>query len=302
MTRKRVPPGPSAPTPPALAQKFAQLWEAREELLSPHDILIQAKALMLCALPYKRIPEKSFVKRAQVGREASISVTFSALGDVDLPFGADRALFAWIQTKAYADGFVTFETMREFLDTFGLGDDGHNYRLFNQRLHRLKNLSVSIRLETRDEEMQLNTVPIKAAYTPNSSTEVRRRISDEAAGQLMIVPDRYGFRLDPDFWSYLRANPVPMPLALMKLFHDEPKAWDFCQVILYRCYAARSTSAVPWDGLLEQLGSRDTNPKQLKYTLKKVLDRMKVVYSNLPAEFLPAYQGLSVGPWRPPKD
>ena len=182
MAPKRIPPGPSAPTPPALTQKFAQLWEAREELLSPHDILIQAKALMLCALPYKRIPEKSFVKRAQVGREASISVTFSALGDFDLPFGADRALFAWIQTKAYADGFVTFETMREFLDTFGLGDDGHNYKLFNQRLNRLKNLSVSIRLETRDEEMQLNTVPIKAAYTPNSSTEVRRRISDEAAG------------------------------------------------------------------------------------------------------------------------
>lgn len=285
-----------------VAKQFAALWDVREEVLSSHDILIQAKALMLCALPYKRIPEQSIVKRAQVGKDASISVTFSAIGASDLPFGADRALFAWIQTKAYANGFVSFESLAEFLKTFGLADNGRNYKIFNERLARLKNLSVTIRFETRDEEAQLNTIPIKASYTPRNSNEVRRRISDETAGQLMISPDRYGFRLDPDFWSYLKSNPVPMPLPLMKLFHDEPKAWDFCQVLLYRCFAARAESAVPWEGLLEQLGTRETNPKQLKYTLKKVLARIKVVYPDLPAEFLPAYQGLRVAPWRPPKE
>lgn len=285
-----------------LTTRFGELWNLREEVLTAKDILIQAKALILCALPYKSIPERRLVKKAQIGRDVSVAVTFAAIGDASLPYGADRALFAWIQTRAYSNGFITFDRLNEFLKAFGLADDGRNYRLFHERLERLKNLSVSISVVTTDEELQLNTVPIKAAYTPRSSREVRYRLAEETGSQLMLIPQKYGFKLDPDFWSYLRANPVPMPLALMREFHAEPKAWDFCQFILYRCYAARHPSYVPWDAFQEQLASRDQNRRQLKYTLGKVLKRIKVIYPDLPANFLTGYQGLAVAPWRPPKE
>lgn len=286
----------------SLAAQFPDLWNLREEVLSTQDILIQAKALILCALPYRRIQDRQITKRAQIGKHASVAVAFTALSDAGLPFGADRALFAWIQTRAFSNGFITFDRLTEFLSAFGLGDDGRNYRLFHERLERLKNLSVSIRVETEDEEFLLNTVPVKAAYTPRSGREVKHRLVEEAGAQLLLIPHRYGFRLDPDFWGYLRANPVPMPLALMREFHDEPKAWDFCQFVLYRCYAARQPSMVPWGMLQEQLASLDQNHRRLKHTLSHALRRMKVVYPDLPVSFLPAPGGLAVAPWRPPRE
>jgi hypothetical protein len=257
---------------------------------------------LLCALPYRRIEERRVVRTAQLGRETMLRVTFTALGDPPLPFGADRALLAWIQTRAFPDGLVTFMSLRDFFDAFGLDTGGRNYRRFTERLERLKHLSVTVAIESEDEEILVNTTPIKAAYTPKSTGEMRKRIASEDAGQVLMVPVRYGFRLDPDFWRYLQNNPVPMPLPLMRAFHDEPKAWDFTQLVLWRCFAARQTSRVPWQGLVDQLGTEDKNPKQIKYTLGKILKRIKVIYPDLPAEFLPAYEGLEVGPWRPPND
>lgn len=61
-----------------LATRFGELWNVREEVLSARDILIQAKALILCALPYKSIPEKRLVKTARIGREVSVAVAASS--------------------------------------------------------------------------------------------------------------------------------------------------------------------------------------------------------------------------------
>jgi hypothetical protein len=282
-------------------ERFDALWSVQEGLREPQDLLLQAKALVLCALPYKRLPDARITRKARIGKTTFLSVTFAAVGEgAVLPFGADRALFGWIQTRAYRDGFIAFETLKEFLTAFGLNDSGANYRLFKQRVDRLTHFAVSIETSTDDEEALLNITPVRSAYFPKSSRAARRKISIEDAGQLLLIPEKYGFRLDPMFWEYLKANPVPLPLSLMRLFHNKPKGWDFAQFVLYRCYAARTKSVVPWTAFSEQLGSRDTNQRRLRATLAGFLRQMKVVYPNLSAEFLPGYEGLAVAPWAPP--
>lgn len=284
-------------------ERFDALWSVQEGLREPQDLLLQAKALVLCALPYKRVLDPRITRKARIGKSTFLSVTFAAVGEgAVLPFGADRALFGWIQTRAYRDGFIAFETLKEFLTAFGLNDSGANYRLFKQRVDRLTHFAVSIETSTDDEEALLNITPVRSAYFPKSSRAARKRISTEDAGQLLLIPEKYGFRLDPLFWEYLKANPVPLPLSLMRLFHNKPKGWDFAQFVLYRCYAARTKSVVPWTAFSEQLGSRDTNQRRLRATLVGFLRQMKVVYPNLSAEFLPSYGGLAVAPWAPPRE
>ena len=227
-------------------------------------------------------------------------MTFAAVGEnAVLPFGADRALLGWIQTQAYTDGFIEFASLRAFLGAFGLSDGGVQYRRFRERVERLSRLSVSIEANLPDDVMITNISPIKHAYFPKEAAAARARLSDEDAGQLLMIPERYGFRLDPEFWAYLKANPVPLPLPLMRVFRTRPKAWDFCQFVLYRCYAARSRSVVPWRAFYEQLGSLDKDHRRLKFTLRKILEEIKVVYPNLPADFLEKYRGLQVEHWRP---
>lgn len=283
-------------------RRFEQLWSAKQDVLEARELLLQAKALVLCALPYRRTTERVITRTARVGKDAEISVTFAAVGkDAELPFGADRALLGWIQTRAFKDGFIEFQTLKEFLNAFKLNDSGANYRRFRERVDRLVHLAISIEASSDDEVLVENINPIRSAYYPKTGGEAQKRLQSETTGQLLMIPERYGFRLDPEFWAYLQANPVPLPLALMRLFHSKPKAWDFAQFLLYRCYAAKRKSVVPWAVFKEQLGSQDKDRRRLKYTLQGCLREIKVIYPSLPAEFLPEYRGLSVAPWRPPR-
>jgi uncharacterized protein (TIGR02246 family) len=48
---------------------------------------------------------------------------------------------------------------------------------------------------------------------------------------------------------------VPLPLPIMRLFHNSPKAWDFAQIVLYRTYASSTTCVMTWPELLDQMSS-----------------------------------------------
>jgi hypothetical protein len=288
-------------TPLRIRQDLRLLFEAREACEQPHPILLAALATVLCGLPLKPVRSRSWIKEARLGEDEKLVVSFTAMGNHLLPFGADRALFAWIQTRAYgSEGVVTFDTLREFLDAFGLRPDGRNYALFLERLERLKNVVVQIQHTSRNRVVTVNTPPISLAVTPGNPAELSPLLVKESTGQQsFLVQKPWGFRLNATFWNYLRANPVPLPLPLMRIFHGRPKAWDLAAFVTYRCYAASSPSIVPWEGLRQMLGSTDSNERQLRRTLARDLAEIKAVLPDLPATFLPGRQGLAVGPWRP---
>jgi hypothetical protein len=262
--------------------------------------LVQAKALIFCALPYSRIQDRSVTRRARIGRNAFLTVTFASIEPgVPLPYGADRALLGWIQTLCYHDRFVSFDTLTQFFRAFGLSDCGREYARFRGRLERLMSLALSVRLDEGDTSARVAMQPLKKSVTPRTPRDVRLSLAAEAANQLVLLKNRWGFELDPDFHAYLRANPVPMPLALMRRFRSQPKAWDFAQFVLFRSFSASAPSIVPWNELLSQMASQDGYPRRLKLTLARVLEEIRSVYRDFPARFLPAWRGLQISPWRP---
>jgi len=268
--------------------------------LDREKILIQAKALVFCGLPYRRTDEIRVTRRAPIGRNEHLLVTYSAAGpDSILPYGADRALLAWIQTRGFKDGYLYFDTLHEFLDDFGLDRGGKNYKRFHERLRRVESLMINIVVESSGERLVGNLPPIRWSYTPKTAAALRRQIADEEQGQKLLIRAPYGFKLDVEFWKYLRSNFAVLPLELMRVFHARPRDWDLAQFLLVRCAIARSTSPVRIEELGHQLGSVDTNPRRLAVALRRVLKEIHLVYPDFPAEVLSPKQ-VQVGPWRPP--
>ncbi len=272
-----------------------------ETHLSRSQLLVQAKGLLLCTLPLKRTAETRLRRRARIGRSDEIFVTFTAVDPtIPLPFGTDRALLAWIQTRAFRDGYVLFDSLNDFLACFELNSSGANYARFKQRLERIANLTIQVRVTGSDIDIT-NAPPIERAVFPDTPAPLRQlSLAQPHAGEHAFSPARYGLQLSRSFHRYLRDSPIPLPLELLRRFHDKPLAWDLASLALWRCYAASRASVIPWSSLVEHLGSHDRDRKQLKRRLNRILDKIRLAYPGFPVRFLPAYRGLAIEPWRVP--
>ncbi len=272
-----------------------------ETHLSRSELLIQAKGLMLCTLPLKRTRATRLRRRARIGEHDEILVTFAAVDPmIGLPFGADRALLAWIQTRAFRDGYVIFDTLGDFFAVFGLNSSGANYARFKARLERLANLTIQVRLSGSEIDIT-NAPPLERAVFPDTPPGSRAMtIAGPEGVERLLRPERYGLQLSRTFHRYLCESPIPLPLDLLRRFHDQPMAWDLASLTIWRCYAANRASFIPWGSLVEHLGSHDRDRKQLKRSLHQVLDTIRRVYPTFPVRFLPRYRGLAIEPWRPP--
>ncbi|NJL18691.1 MAG: hypothetical protein HC938_17605, partial [Nitrospira sp.] len=143
-----------------------------------------------------------------------------------------------------SDIAVADQVTADFFRDFGLYPSGTEYQRFEASIERLEHLAIHVHVVGEREED--HWFPRAAPQ----STDGR-----EPCG----VVRRSGKRLelDPDFWSYLERNSVPTPLGFLRRFHARPKAWDLATLVLYRTFAARHASVIPWSELRDQMGSED---------------------------------------------
>jgi hypothetical protein len=270
----------------------------------PGSLLLAAKALVFCGFPYKRSPSTTVTREAQLGSDTHLTVYFSTTEPgIPIPFGADRALLAWITTLTYDTGFVNFTSLTEFFEAFQLARTGVQYHRFEERLHRLLSLSLTLILRTPSGTARLNMRPIQRAYTPRGGAEARQLLAAETRSQLPLLPldlQRYGIVLDPAFHGYLRNNPVVLPLRLMRRFHNRPLFWDGASYLLYRCWSAMTPSRITWRRIRRQLASIDQHDRRLASTLNRVAEEIRSEYPDFPAQVEQGSHDLLVGPWRPP--
>ncbi len=277
------------------------LPQPRETYLSRSELLVQAKGLLLCTLPLKRTSATRLHRRAKIGERDELFVTFAAVDPrIALPFGADRGLLAWIQTRAFRDGFILFDTLGDFFSAFGLNSSGANYARFKARLERIANLTIQVRISGHDIDIT-NAPPLERAIFPDTPPDGRYlNVVDRDGRERVLRPARYGLQLSRSFHRYLCDSPIPLPLDLLCRFHDRPMAWDLASLTIWRCFVAKRPSRIPWEPLVEHLGSHDRDRKQLKRTLSHVLDKIRQLHPGFPVRFLPAYRGLAIEPWRLP--
>jgi hypothetical protein len=191
------------------AKRVDALLPLREDV--HREKLLQAKALILCALPYRRIETPSVTRHARLGRDSRLVVTYtSVLAGVPLPYGADRALFAWIQTKAYGDGDGDFDSLTDFFEAFGIGRGGRDYEAFRGRLNRLQSLAISLAVETPSDVRRLNLHPCHGGSGRVRSWRTKLHLVEpRAVGRCEMEPD-VGMSLEElvNPWRFVGAEVV----------------------------------------------------------------------------------------------
>ncbi len=250
------------------------------------ELLITAQALILCGLPYKPQTGAHYQRQAKTAR-GLVRLTVSALDpETPLPFGKDRVTLAWLTTKAIQTGnpVVEWDSASEFFELFGLSRDGRTYRAFWESWKRLAKAAFLVEV-VRTGQDSGRVAPILERW---DLPTIRARRTEQP-GLVLLPSMRYGVELGRTLWGHLRVHPVPLPLAVMREFQDEPKAWDFVAFVTWRSYLCQQVDGIArisWRDLVQQLGSQDKDHKRLRKTLKNILGRLRLAWPQVRVTFL----------------
>jgi hypothetical protein len=266
-----------------------------------------ARALVLCGLPYKRTDKPFLTKRARLAKDIFMTVTFqSNKAGVPLPFGQDRVLLGWLQTmaKRQRSPIVRFDSALSYFKAFGIHGTGKDYTRFRDAMERLSKFSILVEISGTGQEAGSKDNVIRRWYMPT-----RQDVRDERTGQVELPglqsskQSRYFIEFDDSFFNELLNEAVPVPLEVMRNYADDPISWDFIQFVAYRCKSAKRMSRIPWESLLEMLGSTDRNHSRLRSKLAKVLGNLGEIWPGMNATFEgkelvvgPVKDGISLAP------
>jgi hypothetical protein len=258
------------------------------------ELLLVAQALIHCWLPYKPLydesgkPQRTYSRIAKL-TNGTMTLKISGLNpDVLLPYGKDRLLLTWLQTKAIQQSSptITGESATEFFEAFELKQTGYHCNRLEKTFERLFNTILVLKQETTDSHgkttIEEEHMPLLAQYEPTKNHHP------------MEFPFNRSVTLADNLYRHLRNSPVPLNLYVMRAFQNEPKAWDMAAYINYRSFLCRflanngqdSTANISLETLRNQMGSHDANPKQLRTTIQKTLNKIKAVWPECQAELL----------------
>lgn len=259
------------------------------------ELLVAAQALILCGLPFKPLVDDSgrpvthYKRTARTPRGTVSLIVAAADPDIPLPYGKDRAVLAWLQTKAKRQGNpkVEWTSAREFFDLFGLSDAGPVYKQFRDTWRRLGNVVFTIEI-SNDGGSKGRLIPLLEEWDLPSTKDLRA----EAAGQARLPGLQKSVTLSPTLWKHLQASAIPLRMEVMRHFQNEPKAWDFVALICYQSWLCErskkggynSVERIAWKDLAEQLGTMDKDESRLRNTLRKILSKLKQIWPECQAE------------------
>ena len=287
---------------------------------SDQELLYVARALILCGLPYRKLVDGEgnllpYYRRSARTAKGKVTLTIGASNpDIPLPYGKDRAVLAWVQSKALKQGnpTITWSSAKEFFDAFELSTAGYQYKSFKETWRRLANAVFTITMEGDDIGEMGQIMPLMEGWhlpgmksridPPDNAEPILERMNlptlldknREAKGNQLFAAMPWSVTLSPTLYKQIQENKVPLRLEVMRLFTHEPKAWDMASLISYRSWICQnnksrgreSTARISWSDLVEQLGSVDLNHKQLRSTLRDAIRRILIVWPECQAKLL----------------
>jgi hypothetical protein len=244
------------------------------------ELLITARALVLCGLPYRKTTKRQISKTARLGNGQELTVIFTAVGKHPLPYGKDRAILGLITTIASRMGSprVTLGSAMDFLQRLDLGTTGRDYAYLRGAIDRLKSFHCHISTSDSRAEVEVtgNRAVVQNAIVPTKKANqkgVRRSVN------------QFFVELDASFFKEVQDHGVPIPLEILKPYTNSPVAFDFIVFLNYRIRIARSASRIPLETLCQMLGTEDGNLRKVKQRLEKVLRELREIWPDCPARF-----------------
>jgi len=255
------------------------------------ELLLVARALIHCGLPYRSLKDDkgnpiTEYRRTVKTAQGKVKLIIAARDhSIPLPFGKDRAVLAWLQTKAKMQGnpVITWSSASEFFRAFDLTLGGTAYRQFKESWKRLSNAVFTFEFELPGREVG-ELIPLFANWDLPTMSNVK----NEEKGQNPLRGINYSVVLSDSLFKHLQESVVPLRLEVMRHFHDEPKAWDVVAFIQYRSWICQTTGVayISWQDFFDQLGTHDKDSPRLRTSIRKIFDKLHQIWPEGQFELL----------------
>ena len=268
---------------PRVAKRLVEVVAlARQNELSG-DLYQVAQALILCGLPYHPTALSKITRSARLADGTRLKVTFSSSLDTGLPYGSDRSVLHFLLDRAVKSRsrFVSWETASQFLEAMKMQQGGKNRRDLRERYLRIRGLTIGVeRSGVHASDTQIMPV-IRRSHLPAS---ISPRLScSKVSVQALDEEGDLGLEIDATFFEELVAHPVVVPAEIIRATRGKPQLQDMVLFLYWRCFAARSTSVIPWAELRLQLWQADTNLRRIKGRFVLAIRALQILWPEMRA-------------------
>ncbi len=248
----------------SLALRVGDVAAAQRDGSLGEEYIKLAQAMILCTLPLSEQSDRQITRKARLGDGSWLTVTFTAaVPGVPIPFGADRKLLAWMLDRAIRlnSPYIPWESASEYRREMGLSIGGSGNKQLTHRFERLAGLVINIQRRAESEKQGTTYPIIEKSYLPTSITGK----TIEAAGQQTLpeLRDRFGFVLNQTLFDDIRKHNLALPRQIWRDLRGSTQVLDIVFWLLFRCYAAKTATVIPWDALSQQF-STDSNPWRVR--------------------------------------
>lgn len=266
------------------AVRLGQLVDDRNTGKLGEDYIKLAQVMLLCTLPYSRTSARQVSREARLPSGFPLRVTFLASKEgVDMPFGADRRLLAWLLDRAMRSEspFIPWNSAWEYQREIGLPHGGSGNKNLQRSFERLSGLGVRIDRRGSNVDKNDSFFFFRKSWLPRS-------IDAKGAPKVLEIDDPLpgnGILIDPVFHSDMRRKGyhAVVPRSLWLQVKGNSQVQDMMLFLYWRCYAAESESVVPWAFLAQQFGPSSNPRRQISYA-KEALKFLCHLWRECPAE------------------
>ena len=276
-----------APRAPRNHKAAQELRVTQRKVLNQdlNKILHTAKTLALCSLPYEPVSERTLVRRATMEDGTTVHVKFSAHDpSIELPYGKDRALITWLMTIAREQNSarVEFKSAMEFIKVFGIASNGKKYHEFRHAMERICNVTITYGYSSEAMNQDRDRGE-KLVYEKNLPHRTDYKAETLGLRILPGIRDPFYIEFGPKTFQDLVANPVSVPLHVMKRYQNSPVSWDFLQFVSSQVpeLADGEQRAFPLEMIIRFLGTTEQNPRKIRLKIDTILEELGEYLSHV---------------------
>lgn len=254
---------------PKERRQMDAMVELGQTLPDDQDKALISKALMFCPLPYRRTEEKQLVKECRVPG-GNIQVVLNALDDkIPLPFGNDAFVLDLLSSQARYRKSPEIKTdhLADLMRLLGHERlSGRDYREFMERIRRIGAFAMRVK---RRGSLAINA---RVVDVDGSAFWGAQDIKRESRGEQPLAP--YVIRLSPEYYADLMTSYAALPFEVLAEFKGSPTEYSLVKWLWLRADVSTSATVVPWEELLEERGSNDSNVWRFQTQVRTVLAKL----------------------------
>jgi hypothetical protein len=270
---------------------FETMAEVGETKPDERKMALISKALMLCPLPFRKTQERQIVSETRVPG-GSITTIITAMDDkILLPYGLDAFVLDALSSQARnrKSPVITTDNLADLMRLLKLEHvSGEDYKRFLARIQRIGAFVLRIKRK--------GVLAVNARIVDIDGSEFwsKNDVRKEKRGERKVIPGVV--KLADEYFQDLMNQYSAVPMNILDALSANPTAYSLGKWLWYRSEVSETETVVPWDDLLRERGSKDSNVQRFKVKVRSTLNLMGPSRPEVKCLFNATPKGLRITP------